>query len=413
MKINSIKDICIGDITPMNENDSIDSLECNLYGHNPKLSEVLNLTQSVIEGWDYDLYINKFFPVNVFGYYYTHGLLFENEKNFKTCLYAGRRKFFDEYKSQLEENVSLYEARNRYFRCGEFERNEINIHYNILKPMQDDCLNAIKQKYLQPDIVASLLALNVDIEKFWYVLLWLMHYINSKFTNQFEKFRPALDCFEELCETIETENLLYNNDKNLLSDEKECELKYNLVLETHDRCGKNAVNIDNPLVLMTIKNLVEKYLKDVIDSTEEPPLCYSDPQPTKRDMVDINLSSAASDKHYFYNNNRRPKSISTKAKLYWFREYLKVYLKNYEGVQGKCVGDFIDNFEIIDIENKVPSHSVSIDKEWLISRLSCVVGYGSDGVFNNPNQKDKLKTTLRNINMDSVKGYSNIYKCSK
>ena len=278
--------------------------------------------------------------------------------------------------------------------------------------MQDDCLNAIKQKYLQPDIIASLLALNINIEKFWYVLLWLMHYINSKTTNQFEKFRPALDCLEEFCEAIETENLLYNNDKNLLSDEKECVLKYNLVLETHNRCGKNAVKIDNPLVLITIKNLIDKYLKDIIDNTEEPPY-YFDFQPTKRDMININLSSAASDKHYFYNNNRRPKSISTKAKLYWFREYLKVYLKNYEGVQGKCVGDFIDNFEIIDIENKVPSHSVSIDKEWLISRLSCVVGYGSDGVFNNPNQKDKLKTTLRNINMDSVKGYSNIYKCSK
>lgn len=361
MAIKNIEEIKFEEIEPrIHTRREYDNAGCfHDYDNYEPLREVYNLSKMIVpknkdsEGLDW-------YIVNIFGYEYTHGYLF----NMPEC---GE----DYYGLSYEE--------------------ELYNHYKVRYPRQrEHYLEPIKKRYLNEEIIAQLLAFNIDPAKFWYALLWLMQYVNEM-SKSAMRYRSASECIEDFIDSVSKEerrcmkNFLKKNHKPIL----------NIKFETHDRKGKNVLEISNPLVANIIKNNLLKCMcevKEALNLSDKKKLTKEE-----RVVIDNKLQEKA---HYYFIDEE--KVIHRKhEKLYLFRKFLTPYLNERPKEKYKIVKDFIKDYPNKEI--KAP-----VNKDILIARLLWVIGYIPEEDLGKWNNKDALRVYLKSYeglnleNKDSI-----------
>lgn len=320
------------------------------YDNYEPLEEVYKLSKMIVpkpkETEKHDWYI-----VNIFGYEYTHGYLFDMPE------------------------------------CGEdysglsYEEELIN-HYFVRRHRQNDYLAPIKKRYLDGETIVQLLAFNIDPAKFWYALLWLMQYVNEKADCECIKYRSASECIDEFIDSVNKE---WENHHDILPFRNRKKPIYKIQLETHERKGTKTVKIDNPLVT----NLIASLLSEKINEIKED-LHISDKQHLTdhdRFLLDNEIK-----KHYSYIGFINEDKVVRRKheRLYLFRKCLTPYLDKQPKEKFK---DFISHCPD---ELKKYTDKLHINKDELIARLLWVVGFISDDEKDKwLNDKDKLRVYLK------------------
>lgn len=319
------------------------------YDNYEPLREVYNLSKMVVpkrndtEGLDW-------YIVNIFGYEYTHGYLFDMPE-------CGE----DYYGLSYEE--------------------ELYNHYKVRYPRQrEHYLEPIKKRYLNEEIIAQLLAFNIDPAKFWYALLWLMQYVNEM-SKSAMRYRSASECIDEFIDAVSKEEAMIRSERISNIDYKPI---YNIKLETHDRKGKNVLEISNPLVANIIHDLLHKHMCEIKEA-----LNLSDKEKLTKEehaIIDKELKDKA---HYCFWDEE--KIIHRKhEKLYLFRKFLTPYLDERPKEGYKTVKDFIKY-----CSEKNRPLAVPVNKDILIARLLWVIGYIPEEDLEKWDDKDALRVYLK------------------
>lgn len=338
MEINSVDEIQFKEI----ENKIDTPRECDdaclfhEYDEYEPLREVYNLSKMIVhkpkEAEVYDWYI-----VNIFGYEYTHGYLF---------------------------NMPECEADDK-----------------TRKLKQDNLLEPIKQRYLNEEVIAQLLAFDINPARFWYALLWLMQYVNEKAESKYVKYRSASECIEEFIDSVNKETEGHSFCSIFFDDAEK--LTCTIRLETHERNGKNVLEIRNPLVASIIGELLSNHLNEVKDSlnikNEE---SYT---AEERNWIDHELEQRS--RLCFANED---KEVNRKyERLYLFRKFLTPYLRERQPQKrNKRINDLIKNYS-------GKNYGVSVNKDILIARLLWVVGFIPEDEYEKWTDKDALRVNLK------------------
>lgn len=350
MAIKNIEEIKFEEIEPRihTRRDYDDAGYSHKYDNYEPLREVYNLSKMVVpknkdsEGLDW-------YIVNIFGYEYTHGYLFDMPECGEDCC-------------ELSYEEELYN------------------HYKVRYPRQrEHYLEPIKKRYLNEEIIAQLLAFNIDPAKFWYALLWLMQYVNEM-SKSAMRYRSASECIDEYIDSVSKERDRYMM-RYLNKDYKPI---FNIKLETHDRTGKNVLEISNPLVANIIYDNLLKCMCEVKEA-----LNLSDKKElTKEERIIIDNELKERAHHYFKDEE---KVILRKyEKLYLFRKFLTPYLNERPKEKCKTVKDFI---ECCSPEKR--NYIVHVNKDILIARLLWVIGYIPEEDLGKWDNKDALRVYLK------------------
>lgn len=318
------------------------------YDNYEPLREVYNLSKMVVpkrndtEGLDW-------YIVNIFGYEYTHGYLFDMPECGQDC-------------------------------CGLSYEEELYNHYIVRYPRQKEhYLEPMKRRYLDEDTIAQLLAFNIDPAKFWYALLWLMQYVNEM-SKSAMRYRSASECIDEFIDAVSKEESRY------LAEclEKDYKPILNIKLETYDRKGKDVLKISNPLVANIIHDNLLKCMREVKEA-----LNLSDKKElTKEERINIDKELMERAHYHFIDEE---KVIHRKyEKLYLFRKFLTPYLNERPKEKHKTVKDFI---ECCSPEKR--NYKVPVNKDRLIARLLWVIGYIPEVDLEKWDDKDALRVYLK------------------
>lgn len=337
MKINSVDEIKLEEkewpkIDTLREYD--DACLFHEYDNFEPFREVYNLSKMIVkkpkEAEGFDWYI-----VNIFGYEYTNGYLFNLPE-------------YGPYESIDDESAIPDKGR---------------------KAKQNEYLEPIKQRYLKEEVIAQLLAFNLDPEKFWYALLWLMQYVNEKAESKYVKYKSASKCIEEFIDTID----------------KEADLKKTIctiLLETQEKSGKNVLKINNPLVAKIISELLSNHLSEVKDSLNI--INKENYTAEERYWIDNELEKRSH--HLFINED---KEVNRKyERLFLFRKFITPYLDRQPKMRNKCIKDFIESFP-------GRNYAVNVNKDELIAKLLWVVGFIPKDEYNKWNKPDTLRVNLK------------------
>lgn len=318
------------------------------YDNYEPLREVYNLSKMVVpkhkdsEGLDW-------YIVNIFGYEYTHGYLFDMQ--------------------ECDED-----------HCGLSYEEELINHYTVRKPRQEEhYLEPMKRRYLDEEIIAQLLAFNIDPAKFWYALLWLMQYVDEM-SESAMRYRSASECIDEFIDAVSKEESRYLEE----CLEKDYKPILNIKIETYDRKGKDVLEISNPLVANIIHDNLLKCMREVKEA-----LNLSDKKELtkeERAIIDNELKKRA---HYHFIDEE--KIIRRKhEKLYLFRKFLMPYLNERPKEKYKTVQYFIK-----DCSPEKKNYKVPVDKDRLIARLLWVIGYIPEEDLEKWDDKDALRVYLK------------------
>lgn len=335
MTIPSLKSIEKPDIDPLmhiSEEDGDYAAYHREYDNCELLSEVREMSSILLRRprgvRKYDWYI-----VNIFGYQYTHGFLFH-----------------------LPD-------------CGKFSfdtlKEDLYNHYFVRKPRQDELLEPMWDRYMNEEIIASILAFGIDPVKFWFALLWLMNFIDDKLENNREKYRDAIECIDDFIRIVKEETHYIDKEGNFRILHRP-ELTLRLEVK-----GKTELRIENPSALCLIEELLVEHREELVEKNNRGLLYLFD--------------------------GEGPIHSNKNENIYLFRKYMTTYLKAHKAVSGKCISDFI----LDGSRNK----DASVHKDYLIYRLMLVIGYLPDITpktrdFKPRDEKSYLKELLHNSHLE-------------
>ena len=356
MKINNLSEIVIPDLTiKMGSGDYFNDLPSGLYTNEQLLSEAHKMEKIAFpfpkDEIEYLGIFNSWHGCNVFGWRYSFGHIngcsLKKEKQL-------RRQYYSEKGYKREELRRQYKAI------------EIDFTNERLRPLQNEHLKNIQKKFLSYEIIASLLALDIDPIKFWYAMLWLMDFIEDR-TNDvskceqtpFEGFSAMLKRLRKLYDEEDNENCKYDSGE--------------LTLKVGDERKLKITNVDTLRILgKIIDEYLDKYQK--ANGTME--------------YIELHSYRCTSFEKLLVLEKEK-KGNSHLMKIYLFHKYMKEYLKRYKGKRNLRVVDYIEN-----APKEYANNKASVDKELLISRLAWVVGFVVDKECYYIDNK-AIKSTLR------------------
>ncbi len=325
---------------------------------------------------------------DIFGFRYCHGYLYESSSTARASFSGLKKEFEDKHKHEcLKSSEKL-----KLFEIEVMAKAEKEIYI----PLQKERLETAKKKYLTEEIIARVLAFDQDPEHFWYALLLLTDYVETKKPNALFWLSPM----KEISKFIkELDYIKYN--PNLDLDGQCQDRKYDLHLSIDE---KTVLRICSPATLHHISRALSDYsskMKGLHQST------------TMQDDLDLSLfdsDSWAVTEDYrnikvIYKRDMRTKESDVNGmlfRLYWFRFYLDSYLSRnkHKRTRNCSVKDFIKD------SNAARSTQVSINKEEFISDLARIMLPNWDGKL----IKDMLKNHKSSLpNGERYKGWSEIY----
>ena len=327
-------------------------------------------------------YANDWLGCDIFGTRYTSGRInglsdrqYDALKD-KFCLEPLREKYPD---------ISSRQADRKAFK-EDLKKSLVHFHYDVLKPIEDKYLNDMRDRFMSVDIIASLLALNIDPVLFWYALLWLKDFIDDRTDSVIEYEDTPLESFEQMIMQLQNVTDVlgasqedYDKwlDASLNDEAVEGVTNGELTLKVD---GMRKITVTNPVTL----RILGKALSDYVEK-------YKDAEGTDEYYALHNLQETKSDDDST-NNPLFPKTkklyVPYLTKIFLFHKYMKEYLSEYSGERNLSVSDVIT-----ETEGREGNSIASVDKEWLISRLVWVIGYGDrKRYYDNPKgAKDALK----------------------
>lgn len=337
------------------------------------------------------------FGCDIFGTRYTNGRInglsgrqFDALKD-KFCLDPLREKYPDH--ASREADPKAYKK--------DLKLSIEHFHYDILKPIEDKDLGDMLERFKSVDIIASLLALNIDPVLFWYALVWLKDFIDDKTDSAIEYEDTPLESFEQMVMQLQSitdvlgasqEDYDKWLDASASGETVEGVTNGELTLKVD---GMRKMTVSNPVTLRILGQALSDYVEK-----------YSDSVGTDEYYALHNLREARNE------DDRTDSPLFPKAKklyvpyltkIFLFHKYMKAYLADYSGEKNLSVSDVITG-----TQGREGNSVASVDKEWLISRLVWVIGYGDKKRFyDNPKG---VKDALKGFN-DSIvrKLYSNDY----
>lgn len=369
MKIKNLSEIVLPDLPVKGKGIYWDDLPLGLYAHEPLLSEAHEMEKIAFpfpkDEMENLCILNPWHGCNVFGWRYSFGHIngcsLEKEHQL-------RRQYYRKMGYQREELKRQYKAIEVDF-CNE-----------VLRPVQNDYLKNVQKKFLSYDIIASLLALGIEPIKFWYAMLWLMDFVNDR-TNDILKYKKAplqdfsdlLEQLKPLCKVLEKQKRLeeeLSQQKQLdedsllaLSKTKKSYLTYKveLTLKVGEHKKIKVTTVDT---LRILGKMIDEYLnryKKVENTMEYIELnnCPCEYEDTSSDII--------------FDWKEKRENASYLMKIYLFKKYMGKYLEKIKGKGHLCVTDIIE-----DAPKEYANIKVSINKELLISRLACVIGFVAD-----------------------------------
>ena len=362
---------------PPREHDDIYELK-NSYFKEPLLLEVYEAVKRIAplpHDPMIDIWISDWHYCNIFGYRYTHGYIgvYSDDAFWeKYRLYCKRR-----YEEIYGNKFDIKDSYSREKMTSLMEKEMVRYEYECQKQQQDIILDTIKNKFLRYDIISSILAFGINPEKFWYVFIWVMDYVNTKTKYVYEKADLPLIELEKLVDFVE--NAKSKRGYHYFGD-----------LQLTSSIGKDrTLKITNPHTIELMSKLIKRYL-ETYDKSE-----YSE------DWCEL---------HHTYIKKTHPDpwcppdttNLKQTYQLYLFHKYMNKYLEDKKGKKNCIVGDFISELKDTKIGK---TEKVSIDKLWLISRLAYIAGFGIKEELYDITNKARLKDKLKKFNPDSFKRY--------
>lgn len=370
---------------PEHKSKGLAILDEGLYTNEPLLEEAHRMSLiafPVPTSEDCAVMASDWYGCDVFGNRYTRGAM-----NGLTAKHynALKEKFcFEPLKDKYPDKESKEKDFDAYLK--DLGKSLEYFHYDILKPIEDKYLEGLRERFESNDIIASLLALNINPVLFWYALIWLKDFIDDKTDGAIEYEDTPQESFEQM-------GLQLSLITDVMAPSKE-QWDKRLEASVHDDVVENVVNgeltlkvdgfkkltISNPVTLRLLGRIVTEFVEK-----------YKNADGTDEYYVLHNLRMARNENDHT-NNPILPQSkvlyVPALTKLFLFHKYLKTYLSTYSGDKNLCISDVIT-----DVDGAEGNKAASVDKEWLISRLAWVVGYGDKKRFyDNPRGvKDALK----------------------
>lgn len=348
---------------------------------------------------DSDLYYycSDWYGCDIFGNRYTLGLINSlSHEEFKKLKYDYcLSRLADKYPNDGYKRVAKEILRKELRLLTE------DFHKEVLKPIQDKYIKGLQERYLSIDIIASLLAMNIDPVIFWYAVLWLKDYVDAKTENVIEYEDTPLESFDNL-------SILLNSVTDSEYASSEQKMRWFNASENNERV------LDNVNGILTLK--VGLFKKVTVTNPETLRLLgkiisdYTDKYRNRENTEEYAILNSLREVQVDTDGNNNPITLETKkrqvsylTKLFLFHKYMKEFLKEVEGDRNLCVSDVITGMGGAE-GNKL----ASIDKELLICRLAWVIDYvRKDKFYDNPKA---IKDALKGFNEANLnKLYSNIY----
>jgi len=386
MIINSIKDIYIPELGRRNEDSYLDSVFKGWYSKEDILSELFVATQIISPFPKYTempMITDERCLCDIFGYRYTHGMV-------RTIS-----------KKDIEEFKKEYDLKEEYFgrRKGRRSYHDISpmnvlnahpsIHYSYLKPRQDELFKRWKEKYLRDDIVASLLAFDIDPAKFWYVLLWIKDYVETRLESVNKHYYPVIDSMKDVCNAIQINLNQHYRLENYLGEDPD----FSLTLRIRD----NKIVVKHPGFMKILEEYLTKFIDEYNTNEFEEKYDFINPE-----------SLCYGSEDFCFTNIEEILSLKDKSnyKLCLFHEAMKKYLETKRSSRNLMVRQLITDSSSVEL--------VRVDKESLITRLAIVIDYieeeqciNKKRLFNHNYVKDRIKG-LKAETFATM--YSNIYR---
>ncbi len=356
----SVKDVVIPELPFRGDISIFENVNIDLFTDEPLLEEAYNMEKIAfpypeLRPYEYCPWSrSNWNGCNIFGFRYTHGLINGLSSTKQGKMWAA---FFKE-KMQITDVKEITEIKQKEFKRHYLEW-KLEFQKNRLKPIQDEFVQKMKKEYLSPEIIASLVVFKIDPVKFWYVILWLVDFIHDRTTNIVEYEQTPLESFDRMVEQL-----------NMLSGDFWKNEKGRLTLKVGDQ---KTIQITNVKTLKILGEVIFEYTKRYRE------IKYSDEDMIYGKVPDTYMKQYSKlEGGYTYKDVFCPKVTDSSylMKIFLFHEYMKKYLEKYNGKAGLCVSDLIS-----DVPSKYKHNKVLINKELLISRLICVVGYGDKKSF--------------------------------
>lgn len=376
---NSINDIIIPEL--IRRKDECDAIFNHLYSKDEILSELYIATQIISpfpKCIEMPMITNEWHFCNIFGYRYTHGLL-------RKISNEDIKAFLKKY-GLSGENFGRVKGKKCIFNITPMDvlNTKSSFHYSYLKPRQDELFERWKKKYLSTDIIASLLAFDVDPTKFWYVLLWMKDYVESKLESVHKYYTPVIDSMKDICETIQTNLTQHYRLENYTEEDP----KFKLTLSTKD----HIVVVKHPGFMKILSESLLKFIDEYNSDGIKEECNYIDPEIWYYVNEDFCFENTEETLSMVGRNN---------YKLFLFHDVMQKYLRTKRGAKNMMMSDLIAGCSSNEL--------VRVDKEWLISKLAIVIGYIEEADFKS--DEHCVKSRIKGIKADIFNTmYSNRYR---
>ncbi len=362
------------------ENDNpINSIRSQgVYENEELLSEVRKIITIIsIESQngfiDPDPYNDVIYPINDFGYMYTHGLLLDVDKQIELDIEYRKKEFVNTYIKCIcnkWQNMSFKEKLSKKYDAEDL------FYIKYYKKEQDRFLEKMLRRYLEPKLISTLIVLGIDIDRFWYVLLFLKDYIDHIPPTKEENYESARNSFTKFVELLETVD-----EDNFYNLEPKITLKVKGAKEVKIECFDTLLLLKEQMKLMLVEKsfgeLDIKYPKMLRKMTFEDAFSIDGEDCCKR--------------------TKRPRLY----KIYYFKKYLKKYLSRYNPIE--CKKPSIESVILDYIDKNDGEKAVSNDKNILVSNLLYVVGYIDKDEWEKAKKDNKyIDSKLKGINIKKI-----------
>lgn len=305
-----------------------------------------------------------------FAFFYNHGLLV-NDKSFLTRL---PKEAKEELVGKIDKNADNYKKEI----VERITNSKGKICRKYLKPEQDKLFASYKERFLTPQIIASLRAFNLDIEQFWYMFLFTVDYIYRKTHHVTDYYPTALNSFDGLYSI--TSEIPEYNPWDCSNVDASITVKY----------GKRKLQIDNPDTIKLLGSILHQFCEKHRNERDEDYNWCSEEwmglnQRRERNRMKI-------EQMFGLEGFDSWKSIKNQTRVYYFREYMKSFFKDIKGSRHHAINEFIED------AGKEASCLASVDVELLIARLAWAANYLT--LKEMPDDKDYLKSALKKFKPD-------------
>lgn len=296
-----------------------------------------------------------------------------------------------------------------------------------------DCQN-IKTRYVSDiELHNTLKSFSIDLDQFWYILIWIKDYIDDYAVNSTVYYPTARKSITNFCQLMNS----VNNEYGIFPKGK-CEL----ILKID---GKKKTTIDNAITLKLMSRILEEWVNEhtfigcadgganeknkqdkiekaaigalELDTKEEiytefdmsengkysqelTDAAFNEWTKRCKDVEDVDLlKKTYREVHEEFGINIdliKPKietkrdTLSNTDMLYLFYKYMSIYLKGKKA--DKIIADSLSTSQNV----------VCCNKGWLISRLAYIVGIGSESLYKDDREGKKLKNNIRKTNIEAI-----------